>query len=201
MSDEDMSTFTHGHTPVPEPLKDWLEANGLDLGETPAWPRIEFDEERGVMRIEQIVKRGEPGEEQPVLIRWPGGNFAESGTMMRELPLLVPMDAELKDMWERAHAQAHADIALRQFAFAIGGRGLTLVTPRPGQQIVFVLEHGAADNFTEADLGRVREIFPQHRVDVIAGVSAVMLQDRPRPGNDGFPDFSAPPSPPATVLT
>jgi hypothetical protein len=196
MSDDDMTVFERGHRPLPEPLKDWLEANGLDLNETPAWPQIEFDEERGVMRIEQFVKRGEPGEEQPVLIRWPGGNFAESGMLLREMPLLVPMDAELRQMWERAHTQAHADMVLRQFAYACGGRGLTLITPRPGQQIVFVMEHGAAGNFTEADMARVRTIFPAHQVDVIAGVSAVLLQDRPKPGNDGVPDFTAPVTPP-----
>lgn len=176
-----------GHVPVPEPIREWLEANDIDLDMTPAWPVIEFPptpypgDATPVMRIEQFAlwDNGEHPPAAPVM-RWPGSKWGGTGVIMVEIPLKVPMDPMLREMWERAAPQARADLKMWQFASVMRGT-LTLITPRPGQRIVFVLERGVAQTATEADfavlLQGLRAAFPGFEVDVIGGISAVLLHE------------------------
>lgn len=111
---------------------------------------------------------------EAVVVRWPSDpRSGYAPTEMVDVPLLVPMSPELRAVWEGGAAEHRTSLELNNLAYRM--QGITLVVPRPGQQLVFVASHGYEPS--DAAVGKLREMFPAHQVDVINGMNAVILVD------------------------
>ena len=172
MSDADAHNATMGVRNMEQPLLDWLTANGLELDTVVMWPRIEFDEPNGRMRVECVMRR----DGEAVVMKWPGSDRYNGGyapTEMVDMPLLVPMSEELRTAWEGGAAEQRTAQELRNLMYMLNS--LTVVVPRPGNQLLFVASHGYEP--TQAAVAKLREMLPAHQVDVITGMNAVILVD------------------------
>lgn len=163
--------MSDAHSPMPHPFLDWLHANQLSPSDVLAWPQIEFDQPRpGMMRIE-MFHRDAQGHHFVLAM----GGYAAGGSSMREVPLLVPMDDELRAMWEHCAPQVRADIARDRGLDRLAKHGATVLAVDDSNRIVFVT---AAPDITEDTYQLVRGLFPGVEVNVVTGMRAVLIGDR-----------------------
>lgn len=151
-----------GYTPeIHDPMRLWLESNGIEMDDIPMWPEIQLRE--GQMRIERTAKWDREREHRML-----GRPHIYMGGWR---DLKVPMPDELWETYLRNRSKAATAIAMAQ----LGRAGATVVHLQGGDGLIFVtsdrnLEPGEVDSMAT----QLERLLPQVKVTIIAGVDTVM---------------------------
>jgi len=151
-----------GYTPdVNDPMRLWLESNGIEMDQIPMWPAIELRD--GQMRIERMAKWDR--EQENRMLGRP--HIYLSGWF----DLRVPMPDELWELYQRNRDQAATAIAMAQ----LGRAGATVVHLHGGDELMFVtadrdIPPGEVDQMS----ARLQSLLPRVNVTIIAGVDTVL---------------------------
>jgi len=148
-----------------DPMVDWLTANGIPLDRIAMWPEIQLLPGRA--RIEYIYGLEDEPPRTNLLLRRPA-------TRMVEVPIAVPMSAEL---WE-TYSRARADEMMGRTLEILGRAGATVLTATPGSSIVFVcsdrLSGEGVEQFLEAATSHLRERLPDVDISIMTGVDTIL---------------------------
>lgn len=156
-----------GYTPdVSDPMRLWLESNGIEMDELPMWPEIQLRD--GQMRIERTAKWDREYEHRML-----GRPHIYLGGWR---DLKVPMPDGLWETYLRNRGKAATAIAMAQ----LGRAGATVVHLHGGDGLTFVT--------SDRDLGpeqinsmniQLEALLPGVKVTIVAGVDTVMHRQGP----------------------
>jgi hypothetical protein len=157
-----------GYTPNPvDPMRLWLEANGLTMEQIPLWPEIEIKD--GRMRIERMQRWDD--HEQHYLLGQP---FT---WMSGWIDLKRPMPDELWETYERNRDRALIDRTLTR----LGKTGATVVRLEGGDGLMFITSDRTADKgvFDDAQT-HLRGALPGVEITLVMGFDTVMHRAGPQ---------------------
>lgn len=167
-----MSTTYKTHTPIPDPFKQWLEANDVDLDQTPNWPVIEWDDDTpGTIRVEQFAKMPYPdGTTGPVL------GWRTVITAMVDFPVKVPVPEHFREIYDVQAVTARSHDALVQMLRRIDGVNVITLADDP-TRILFVVREQWEPQDAEEFLSKVNMVLPGLLVSVVSGVQGIVIAD------------------------
>jgi hypothetical protein len=152
-------------TPMSDPLLTWLQANNIDFDRIPQFPEIELLGPE--MMIEYFWGREDESRRgRSTLIQ------RRVATRIVRRPVLVPMEPELWEAYQRARASYLAEDALK----TLGRAGATVLAAKPGSNIVFVCANPMSDDhsFLEEASRILQESLPGVGVQIMTGVDTIL---------------------------
>ena len=146
------------HNPMGDPMLVWLNANNVDPDRIPMFPEIEL------LGTEMMVEHIYGYERDPQRLKFV---MRRTATVMVRKPVLVPMDDELWDVYQRARIDYRAGEALRLLAQG----GATVLAVKSGSQIVFVCSHAMpeGDDFIGSAIKTLEQALPGVGVTIMTG--------------------------------
>jgi hypothetical protein len=150
-----------GYTPNPvDPMRLWLEANGISMDAIPMWPEIEIKD--GQMRVE-LLPRWDDQEQHQML----GQPFTY---MSAWLPLVEPLEEATWEAYDRCRDRAMAERALEKLA----RNGAAVLAVIPGDNLTFVTQQELDMSTMEDVREHLERALPGVTVTILTGVDTVV---------------------------
>jgi len=158
-----------GNTPdFEDPMRRWLESNGITMDRIPMWPEIELREGNGQMRIEFLYQEHDRA---AFMLKAP------VTYMSSWLELSNPLPGELWEIYSRNRRAAK----LNEVIDRIGKAGATIVHIRGGDQLMFLTSNRDIDKeqfeHMQAQLG---VLLPGIVATIVTGFDTVMHRAGPQ---------------------
>lgn len=164
--------------PYADPLKEWLEANGVDWDRVIAWPQIVMGQ-LGELGVEQF-HHDEAG--RVTIHRGSGGSVY---TRLHYYPLAVRPDPEFWAAYQHSRTIALRREELRQLARdlrGLGGNsaGPVVVVLAEGDSLMFVTSDRPPTDQIEKVTDALKAILPGVQVTTVSGFQTVMHKQADR---------------------
>jgi hypothetical protein len=154
---------TAGNTPdFEDPMRRWLESNGITMDRIPMWPEIELHEDGIQMRIELLYREHDRA---AFMLKAPVTH------MSAWLPLVHPLPPELWEIYSRNRKAAK----LNEVIDRIGKAGATIVHIKGGDQLIFITSNRDIDEDRfEHMRASLQPLLPGIMVALVTGFDTVM---------------------------
>jgi hypothetical protein len=154
------------HNPMSDPMAAWLQANNIDFERIPLFPEIELlGPEMMIEYFWGMEDQDKPWRQPPLMRR-------RMATRMVRRPILVPIDNDLWEAYQRLRTAHLADEALK----TLGQAGATVLSAKGGSHLVFVCSSSMPQDgdFIEQASRILQESLPGVGVQIMTGVDTIL---------------------------